>query len=542
MLNINPLSISFILITLSTWSMVYLVLKKSGKNPYATFWGYTSLSVSIWGLGGTIATVTLNKNIAYVGWIIAHIGTIFIPIVFFHFILIYHNLKKQLLLKFVYALGIFYLVINIFFNDLFFGGVKFAFNQFYYTNWSSQRGLIYVIMYVTLYWILLFYSFFILVKNFGAANSSQKREIKYLIASSIIGWLGAHGNFLTIFKDGIYPYSNYLIAIFPIIFTYGVMKYQLFNIKLIIRTSLIYSVTLTMITIAFSLSILIFEKLSRTFWGYNSFLTSLFAAVLIALLFTPIKNFIQRVFDKLILNGSPSEIAEENKQLRFELLNKEKFKAISTLSSSIAHDIKSPLTAIKTYFEYFPQKKNDPKFLEDFQRIVGSEISRINDLTNNLLEFAKPSPLQLQPTNINALLEKSLTLLHHQLVQNNINVVRHLDSTDSIQADPNKLTQAFLKLIVNAIEAMPNGGIITISTKSNKDQIEIEIQDSGIGIPEKDFKDIFKPFFTQKEKGTGLGLAIVEEIIKNHNGAIKVKSVQGKGTTFRLVFKTHINL
>ena len=412
----------------------------------------------------------------------------------------------------------------------------------YFFGFYGNAGRYYFVC-IIIFFLILTKAVSLPFKKARDPNISQNERLKcqYLLFSFSIAYF-ASVDFLPKFKIAIYPFGAFFILLWVILMSYAILKHDFIELKYIYKKGLVYSVLLAILSIVYFILVLTIERFLQAIIGYKTPYLSIVFGSIIAVLFIPLRNWFQLQLDRHLFLKSLPEFEQEHLLMLSELKDSEKFKTISRLSSSIAHDIKSPLTAIKTYFEYFPQKKNDPQFLEDFQRIVGSEISRINDLTNNLLEFAKPSPLQLQPTNINALLERSLTLLHHQLVQNKINIIKNLDSTDSIQADPNKLTQAFLNLILNAIEAMPNGGIITISTKSNKDQIEIEIQDTGIGIPEKDFKNIFKPFFTQKEKGTGLGLAIVEEIIKNHNGAIKVKSVQGKGTTFRLVFKTHINL
>ena len=540
MIKISPFSVSFLFITITTWVLAYLSFKNSRGKKAVTLWGWTCITISLWGIGGLFATTMQDKNLSYLGWQFALVGTITIPTVYFHFVYTYCNLKCRKFLISLYIASAVLLIINFFFKEWFFGDITYRFNQFYYISWSKNSGYLYPIFYVLFYWLLLIASVSFLTRKFRKSSDQKiKNETKFVILSSFVGWIGGHADFLYVFQPQIYPSLNFLIAIFALITVYAILRYNFLDIKIIIKKGLIYTALVTIISFIYICCAVISSKIFLgAVLNYSIILTSLFSAMLIATIFTPLQEFTRNFIENLIFKSSKKNMYEEYELLRKSIADSEKSKIISTLASSIAHDIKSPLTAIKTYFEYFPQKKNDPKFLEDFQRIVGSEINRINDLTNNLLEFAKPSPLQLQPTDINALLEKSLTLLHHQLVQNNINVVKHLDSTDSIQSDPNKLTQAFLNLILNAIEAMPDGGTLTVSTKSNKDQIEIEIQDTGIGIPEKDLKNIFKPFFTQKEKGTGLGLAIVEEIIKNHNGTIKVKSTQSKGTTFSLVFRS----
>jgi signal transduction histidine kinase len=127
-------------------------------------------------------------------------------------------------------------------------------------------------------------------------------------------------------------------------------------------------------------------------------------------------------------------------------------------------------------------------------------------------------------------------LFTHQLKKKQVVLVEDLKEIPTIKADADQLQQVFSNLILNAIDAMPNGGTLSIKTHQNGNQIVAEIADSGVGIPEANLKNIFDPFFTTKSKGNGLGLAVSFKIIEEHNAAIEVESVTGKGTTFRIKF------
>ena len=491
---------------------------------------YFNLAVSIWGYGCFLAGIAPNPEQSLVGWKIGYIGAIFIGVLFLHLTLTFCEYKNSLLLRLAYIFAVILQYINIF-TPLLCNKTRLIFN-FYYLQTNF-----YLLLAHLQYLFFVITSYYLLIKFLRNANGHKKLQALYITFGFLFGFIGGTSTLLPQFQiDIIYPFGNIGITIYCIILAYALLKHNLLEFNIFVKRSLLYSLLITALTALYLTVILIIEKTSQQIIGYQNLVTSIVSAVLIALIFLPLRNKLQLFIDKYILKGTPYELSQENQLLKKEVVDKEKFKVVSTLASSIAHDIKSPLTAIKTYFEYFPQKKNDPKFLEDFQRIVGSEISRINDLTNNLLEFAKPSPLQLQATNINALLEKSLTLLHHQLVQNNINVVKHIDSTDSIQADPNKLTQAFLNLILNAIEAMPDGGTLTISTKSIDEQVIIGIKDTGQGINEMDLKQIFIPFYTTKTKGTGLGLYIIKNIMDEHKAKIKIDSMPDQGTEIKITF------
>jgi len=256
------------------------------------------------------------------------------------------------------------------------------------------------------------------------------------------------------------------------------------------------------------------------------------------------------LFISLICYAILKHQALENELLRQEVAQTEKFKAVATLASSLVHEIRNPLTVINTFTEYIPQKKNDPEFLDKFAQIVPAEINRINILMNELLSFAKPSLPQLQQTDINALINSLIVLLQEQCNRQKINIVQNFISNKphDIQADPNQLKQALLNILLNAIDAMPNGGTLTINTTVippshnvipakagiHNHQCIIEITNTGHGINPKDLPHIFEPFFTKKDKGTGLGLAITQGIIEKHSGKITVESKINQGTTFRI--------
>ena len=233
----------------------------------------------------------------------------------------------------------------------------------------------------------------------------------------------------------------------------------------------------------------------------------------------------------------------ENELLRQEVAQTEKFKAVAALASCLVHEIRNPLTAINTFTEFLPQRTNDPVFLEQFSQTVPKEIKRINSLMQELLIFAKPSPPQLQSTDALILLNSLVVLLQEQCKRQKINIVQSFDhhTPQSIHADPNQLKQALLNILLNAIDAMPNGGTLTITTSLSfpnasvgNPQYIINITDTGCGIAPKDLPHIFEPFFTKKEKGTGLGLAITQGIIEKHGGKILVKSQLNQGTTFSI--------
>ncbi len=365
-------------------------------------------------------------------------------------------------------------------------------------------------------------------------KSGDTTKLKIVFWGMLIGFSGGLTNYPMCFKIPIYPFGNILVPLFVVFISYGILRHQLMDIRVIIRKNLIYTIMVILISLLYFFSVFIIEHYFKSIFGYKSFLISIVFALIISLLFIPLKNFIQSFVEKILFKGNYLEITQENSLLRQEVAQTERLKSVAILASGLAHEIKNPLTALNTFAEYLPQKSNDPEFIKKFTPIVTSEVNRINALVHELLEFAKPAPVNLKPSNIHTLLDATLDFLSNDFLKNNIRIIKNYpnDQLTLISIDTNQFKQAILNIILNAIDAMPSGGTITITTETINQTFHLTIQDTGRGINPKDIPHIFDPFFTKKDHGTGLGLSVTHEIIKNHQGKIFVESKQDSGTTF----------
>ncbi|RMF93301.1 MAG: PAS domain S-box protein [Candidatus Schekmanbacteria bacterium] len=227
----------------------------------------------------------------------------------------------------------------------------------------------------------------------------------------------------------------------------------------------------------------------------------------------------------------------EKKNLERQLIQSEKLSAVGELTAGLAHEIGTPLNIISGRAEYILSLAGDnPKINEGLKSII-RQIDRITSLIQQLLKFTRSEKKETKGVNVNTVIEDTLLLLETKLDKSRIVIEKNIDNNILlIEGDENQIQQVFINLFINAIHAMPEGGKLSIKTKSNKAQnmVEIVISDTGIGIEEKNISRIFDPFFTTKEigKGTGLGLAVTYGIIKDHGGNINVKSIYGKGTEF----------
>lgn len=227
----------------------------------------------------------------------------------------------------------------------------------------------------------------------------------------------------------------------------------------------------------------------------------------------------------------------EVRRLQDELLRKEKLAAIGDLAAGVAHEIRNPLSSIKGIASYYKNKFEDDSNDKEMAGIMIEEVDRLSRVINELLEFARPKELNRKPSDINKLLEHSTRLVEQEATTQEIDIQLNLTSNPvEADVDPDRLTQCFLNLFLNALQAMKGGGKLTIFTSTDgKGNITIDIKDIGSGISEENLSKIFDPYFTTKPKGTGLGLAIVHKIIEAHQGQIKVRSIIGQGTVFSIV-------
>jgi len=216
----------------------------------------------------------------------------------------------------------------------------------------------------------------------------------------------------------------------------------------------------------------------------------------------------------------------------------EKLSALSQLALGAAHEINNPLLGITSYIELLIEEETDVERKTQAKQVLDSAY-RISETVRGLLNFARPSPPKFTKVSLNKLITETLSFLHHQPLFRKIKIVKNLsEGVPQITADVNQLRQVFINILLNAAQAMPDGGDLIITTGKVKfeGRVEIAIGDTGIGIPAEMINKVFDPFYTSKKgHGTGLGLSISYSYIKSHNGDIRITSVVQKGTTVTIV-------
>ncbi|MBI4964447.1 MAG: response regulator [Desulfomonile tiedjei] len=227
----------------------------------------------------------------------------------------------------------------------------------------------------------------------------------------------------------------------------------------------------------------------------------------------------------------------EKQKLEKQLLRAEKLSSLGKLSAGIAHEINQPLTGVLTFAHLLLKKfKDEPQTRKDLETIV-RETTRIKGIVQGILDFARETPMQKAPRRIQDVLDQTLEIIVHQQRFFGITLnKKYDDSVPEVVVDSNLMEQVFMNIILNALDAMHGSGALTVRTRRQNGWLEIDLEDTGAGMPESMLDKIFDPFFTTKDStegmGMGLGLAISYGIVKNHNGDIQVSSKEGKGTTF----------
>jgi signal transduction histidine kinase len=235
---------------------------------------------------------------------------------------------------------------------------------------------------------------------------------------------------------------------------------------------------------------------------------------------------------------------EELKAAQERLIRSEKLAAIGQLAGGVGHELRNPLSAIKTAAQYTRKKlaaselsASEPKALE-FLSLIDEEVDRANKVITDLLSFSRVAKPAVSPVKVESIIKDAL---NHVAVPESVELVTDVDpALPMVMVDAGQIQQVFVNVILNALEAMPEGGRLEIRARGKDVVVTVEFTDTGGGIPETVLGKVFEPLFTTKSKGIGLGLAMSKNIMERHGGDIKVKSKEGEGATFTLSLPTQV--
>jgi len=250
------------------------------------------------------------------------------------------------------------------------------------------------------------------------------------------------------------------------------------------------------------------------------------------------KKLIEAVAREVAVAVGVREADEERTKLHQQLQHAERLATIGILSSGVAHELNEPLGNILGYAQLVKTCPSLPQEARaDIEKIESASL-HAREVIRNLLLFARQAPSRKQPVDLNDLVRKGIYFFAARCDKHGVGLLQKLEpNLPTVDADPAQMNQMLVNLVVNAIQAMPEGGRLTLKTKSKNGHVSLVVEDTGSGMSEEVLKKIYIPFFTTKDvgQGTGLGLPVVHGIVTSHGGSLKVKSSSGRGTRFEIL-------
>ena len=533
----NTLGLSSIAASLLILSLGLLVFSKQAESQPRRIFAWFCFAIFGWFFFYGLMELHTPYQLLFAK--LGHSSVLFVPVTYVHFVMYFLNLPRlRPIIRAYYIVAIMSLLL-LHATDWLIAGVK--------THpWGIYpTGGILMALDASLVTIAASYCWIMFVVRCRQLHRTGPPEeynrLKYGCIAMTSLSLGALDYIPKLFNVDFYPPGWITTTIFAVIFTYAILKRHLLDLNIAIRRTAVYSILGALITASYLVVVLITEHWFKGVFGYRSLIATAVTGFAIAIGFIPAKNRVQGFVDRYFFHRSQFVLEEENEQLKKHVERTERLKAVTALAAGMAHEIKNPLASIKTFAEYLPQKYNDPVFREKFAKIMSMEVDKMNTLVQRLLEFARPTPPQLQPVYASQLLQETLEFLQGTLVKQHITIETEFAETDSVLVDPGQMKQVFLNVLLNSIEAMDpptrqGGGMnqpgrLSVATQQHNGYVEVKIADTGPGIPKKDLQRVFDPFYTTKANGTGLGLSVVHSIVREHGGRVVIHSEPGEGTT-----------
>lgn len=377
------LTIASILIVIGSFFMSIFLIKNNKGRESVLVWGIFCLFCTFWGIGGYIFSIAKSENLAYIGWQVSYVGAVFLPVLYYHFAISFLNIKNKKFLFFLYCLGLFFLFLVFFHKKLFFGELRFVFNEFYCFYWNENKSPFFLLFYIGFHWLLLIYSCFLLFLNFLKSTGTKKNQLKYFLIGSMGGFLGGHLFFLVAFGINLYPYADILIAIYPLIIGYGIVKYRLMDINLAItRTGIFLAVYSLVLGIPFAMAFVWQQKLC-TIFGQNWWIVPLITSTLLATVGPFVYIFIDR--------KAEARLFREQKDYQNILRNASKgmirIKDLKRLLNLIVHVV-SKAVKVKNIAIYLYDNENAQYILQAERGLkIDLDLVRTIDSSSSLITY-----------------------------------------------------------------------------------------------------------------------------------------------------------
>ncbi len=521
----NPFALSCLITADLTVILGGIILIKNPRNKTNLSWFFVSVSVFLWTIGLFGTVIANNKEIALFWQRILYIGTILIPIFFFHFCITLlkqeHKQRKKILAGEVLAA----LFIILIFSKLFIVDIIERTELGY---WPVETGFFYwpFLIYFTFYVI---YSLILLRAHSKKHSGIYQKQIQFIYYAALIGFVGGSTNFLLDFDVSFYPFGNFFVSLYVVIVAYAIFKYHLMNIK-VIATELLVG----LVSIVLFIELILSKSIPMAILKLGILIAFVYLGISL------IKSVLKEIKRREKLETLTLQLEYANTKLK--KLDKAKSEFISIAS----HQLRTPLTAIKGYISMFLEGtygklRNEEK--RPMENVYQSN-ERLIKLVNDLLSISRVESGKLEmewgKTDLEEVIKSLINELKIEAEKKKLYVKRKKPTKPlpKINLDRDKIRQVFLNIIDNAIRYTKKGGI-TIESKTNKTKITIIISDTGEGMTGEETDQLFESFSRGKAgnrmwtEGAGLGLYIAKKFTQMHKGKIWAESKgKEKGSIF----------
>jgi len=392
-------------------------------------------------------------------------------------------------------------------------------------GWQYLKLFLYI--YTAIVLVICYVSLLIYIKKKSRPGGEKKRMVYLAVACGITATLSTL-DVISFFGYYFPPLSNLFVAILLYFILIIITHLQLPELYELMAKTLVLTIIILFATATIMLVTGLFGKEPSP-----PFTNILLASFIIVIAFEPFMVALKWIFGYIYPDSK--EIFSSLYTLD-EKLEKEKSILLEEMAPVLAHEIRNPLGSIKGAAQYL-RSEADTNENQKLLDVIIEEVDRLNGVVSQFLNYAKPYKLNLKIHDVNQIIEKAVSIIWASNLSDNIVIEKELHPDLPLASvDAEQLVQVILNISFNAIEAMPTGGTLTLRTSriegDTAAEVGISIRDTGEGIRKEDMKNIFKPFFTTKERGVGLGLSICQRIIKSHGGHIGVKSLPGQGSIF----------
>ncbi|OHA68570.1 MAG: hypothetical protein A3J68_02085 [Candidatus Wildermuthbacteria bacterium RIFCSPHIGHO2_02_FULL_48_16] len=513
-------AISGILIGTTSIAMAVLMVL-IGKERLHSIWGLFCVAVAVWGFGGYQIALARDPVQAELWWRLTHIGVIFIPVFFMHFVSEFLELKNKVFVLALYALGFFFLAVNSY-GNLFIADMRWVFNEFYY---DSPPGIFYI-PFTAFFVGLVIYSHFMLWKALKTATGLKKKQIQYFFAGMLVSFAGGSLSFLPVYRIDVYPVFNLAAFLYTPILTFAILRKHLFDIRVFLTQFLVGAIAVLLLVNFFTS-----KGVVEYAWKGAMFIAFLFAGYLL------IKSVLNEI-----------KIRE---QLQAALLKLQELdKAKSEFLSIASHQLRAPLTAIKGYLSMLmegtygavgeEQKRPMQNVYDSNERMI----KLVNDLLNISRIESGRVEVKLEEGSIQEILEGVAQELQVKAHEKRLDLVveKPTSPLPLFRFDKEKIRNVILNLVDNAIHYTEQGSVslnAKVQMIHDKNAMVIQVKDTGLGMSQEEIARLFQSF-TRGEtgnrawaEGSGLGLYIAKQFVALHKGKISAESKgANQGSTF----------